>query len=331
MIQNHDGWVKVVADNIDGYEYAYVNADNKYLTVSMCLNEARTQDLKNDVINYYDNIGVSIAKDYVNIRKTSKTNGTIVGKLPGKAGCEILGESGSFYKIKSGLVTGYVSKQYIATGTKAEQLAVQYADLRAIIKIAAMKVRNGPGKNYKQWTRVTKEETYIVKTQLDGWVQIEIDDDDGYISTENNYVQVRFALDQAIPYTPASSSKSSSLRNNIKEYAVKYIGGKYVWGGNSLTTGTDCSGFVQLIYKHFGVTLPRVAKDQASKGVEVSSANKKIGDLIFYANSKGVIDHVAIYIGNNQVVHAASTKSGIRISTWNYREPSRIRNVLGNK
>ena len=326
-----DGWLKVVADNIDGYEYAYVNADSKYLTVSMCLNEARTQDLKNDVINYYDNIGVSIARDYVNIRKTAKTNGTIVGKLPGKAGCEILGESGSFYKIKSGLVTGYVSKQYIATGTKAEQLAVQYADLRAIIKIAAMKVRTGPGKNYKQWTRVTKEETYIVKTQLDGWVQIEIDDDDGYISTENNFVQVRFALDQAIPYTPVSSSKSSSLRNNIKEYAVKYIGGKYVWGGNSLTTGTDCSGFVQLIYKHFGVTLPRVAKDQASKGVEVSSANKKIGDLIFYANSKGVIDHVAIYIGNNQVVHAASTKSGIRISTWNYREPSRIRNVLGNK
>lgn len=326
-----DGWIRVLADNIDEAEYAYINADPKYLTVSMCINEARTQDLKNDVINYYDNIGVSIAKDYVNIRKTAKSNGTIVGKLPGKAGCEILGESGSFYRIKSGLVTGYVSKQYIATGTKAEQLAIQYSDLRAIIKIAAMKVRTGPGTKYKQWTRVTKEETYIVKNQLDGWVQIEIDDDDGYISTENNYVQVRYALEQAIPYTPTSNSKTSSLRNNIKEYAVKYIGGKYVWGGNSLTTGTDCSGFVQLIYKHFGVTLPRVAKDQAKKGVEVSSSNKKIGDLIFYSNSKGVIDHVAIYIGNNQVVHAASTKSGIRISTWNYREPSHIRNVLGNK
>ena len=326
-----DGWVKVLSDNIDEAEYAYINADPKYLTISMCINEARTQDLKNDVVNFYDNIGVSIARDYVNIRKTAKSNGTIVGKLPGKAGCEILGESGSFYRIKSGLVTGYVSKQYIATGTKAEQLAIQYADLRAIIKIAAMKVRTGPGTKYKQWTRVTKEETYIVKNQLDGWVQIEIDDDDGYISTENNYVQVRYALEQAIPYTPTSSSKTSSVRNNIKEYAVKYIGGKYVWGGNSLTTGTDCSGFVQLIYKHFGVTLPRVAKDQASKGVEVSSANKKIGDLVFYSNSKGVIDHVAIYIGNNQVVHAASTKSGIRISTWNYREPSHIRNVLGNK
>ena len=325
------GWIKVLSDNIDNKEYAYINADSKYLSVSMCLNEARTQDLKNDVINYYDNIGVSIAKDYVNIRKTAKANGTIVGKLPGKAGCEILGESGSFYRIKSGIVTGYVSKQYIATNDKAEQLAVQYADLRAIIKIAAMKVRTGPGKNYKQWTRVTKEETYVVKSQLDGWVQIEIDDDDGYISTENNYVEVRYALEQAIPYTPVSTSKTSSVRNNIKEYAVKYIGGKYVWGGNSLTSGTDCSGFVQLIYKHFGVSLPRVAKEQAKKGVEVSSSNKKVGDLIFYANSKGVIDHVAIYIGNNQVVHAASTRSGIRISTWNYREPAHIRNVLGNK
>ena len=63
----------------------------------------------------------------------------------------------------------------------------------------------------------------------------------------------------------------------------------------------------------------------------VSSGNKKVGDLIFYANSNGVVDHVAIYIGNNQIVHAANTKSGIKINNWNYRTPHSIRNVLGNK
>ena len=338
IVSLENGWAKVEADNIEGVSTAYINADERYLSVGKCLNEARTQDLKSDVLNYYDNIGVSIARDYVNIRKTAKANGTICGKLPGKAGCNILGESGSFYKIKSGLVTGYVSKEYIATGKRAEDLAIQYADLRAIIKTAALRVRTGPGTKFKQWTRVTKEETYIVTEQLDGWVAIEIDGSDssktankGYISTSKNYVEVRYALDQAIEFTVAPATQTTSTRGKIKNTALKYIGGKYVWGGNNLSTGVDCSGFVQAIYKQFGVSLPRVSKEQAKRGTAVSSANKKVGDLIFYANSSGVIDHVAIYIGNNQIVHAASSRVGIRISAWNYREPAAIRNVLGNK
>lgn len=327
-----NGWVKVFADNLEDVSYAYLNADNKYIEIAYCLSEARTQDLKSDVLNYYDNLGVSTARDYINIRKTAKTNGTIIGKLPGKAGCEILGESGSFYKIKSGKVTGFVSKQYLATGKRAEDLALQYADLRAIIKIAALKVRSGPGTKYKQWTTIRREETYIVTNQLDGWVEVEIDEDSdkGYISTSNNYVEVRYALDQAIEFHPATKGPTT-LRTNLKNTALKYIGGRYVWGGTSLSSGVDCSGFVQQIFKQYGVTLPRVSKEQAKVGAAVKSGSKKVGDLIFYANSSGVVDHVAIYIGNNQVVHAASTKAGIKISNWDYRTPHSIRNVLGNK
>ena len=332
LISIENNWAKVYSDNIENVQSAYISADSKYIDILFCLSEARTQDLKSDVLNYYDNIGVSTARDYINIRKTAKSNGTIIGKLPGKAGCEILGESGSFYKIKSGKVTGYVSKQYLATGKRAEDLALQYADLRAIIKIAALKVRSGPGTKYKQWTTIRREETYIVTNQLDGWVEIEIDEDSdkGYISTTNNYVEVRYALDQAIEFHPATKGPTT-LRTNIKNTALKYIGGSYVWGGNTLGAGVDCSGFVQQIFKLYGVTLPRVSKEQAKSGVAVSSGNKKVGDLVFYANSNGVVDHVAIYIGNNQVVHAASTKAGIKISNWDYRTPHSIRNVLGNK
>lgn len=332
LISIENNWAKVYSDNIENVQSAYISADNKYIDIMYCLSEARTQDLKSDVLNYYDNIGVSTARDYINIRKTAKSNGTIIGKLPGKAGCEILGESGSFYRIKSGKVTGYVSKQYLATGKRAEDLALQYADLRAIIKIAALKVRSGPGTKYKQWTTIRREETYIVTNQLDGWVEIEIDEDSdkGYISTSNNYVEVRYALDQAIEFHPATKGPTT-LRTNIKNTALKYIGGSYVWGGNTLGAGVDCSGFVQQIFKLYGVTLPRVSKEQAKSGVAVSSGNKKVGDLVFYANSNGVVDHVAIYIGNNQVVHAASTKAGIKISNWDYRTPHSIRNVLGNK
>ena len=332
LYELNDDWARVYADNIEDVEFAYISADKKYVSIEYCLSEARTQDLKSDVLNYYDNLGVSTARDYINIRKTAKTNGTIIGKLPGKAGCEILGESNGFYKIKSGKVTGYVSKQYLATGKRAEDLALQYADLRAIIKIAALKVRSGPGTKYKQWTTIRREETYIVTNQLDGWVEVEIDGDSdkGYISTSNNYVEVRYALDQAIEFHPATKGPTT-LRTNIKNTALKYIGGAYVWGGNKLGSGVDCSGFVQQIFKQYGVTLPRVSKEQAKQGVAVNSSNKKVGDLIFYANSSGVVDHVAIYIGNNQVVHAASTKTGIKISNWDYRTPHSIRNVLGNK
>ena len=327
-----DDWALVYADNIEDVEYAYISADDKYIDVAYWLSEARTQYLKSDVLNYYDNIGVSTARDYINIRKTAKSNGTIIGKLPGKAGCEILGESGSFYRIRSGKVTGYVSKQYLASGKRAEDLALQYADLRAIIKIAALKVRSGPGTKYKQWTTIMRDENYIVTNQLDGWVEIEIDGDSdkGYISTSNNYVEVRYALDTAVEFHPATKGPTT-LRTNIKNTAIKYIGGSYVWGGNTLGSGVDCSGFVQQIFKLYGVNLPRVSREQAKTGVAVSSTNKKVGDLVFYANSNGVIDHVAIYIGNNQVVHAASTKAGIKISNWDYRTPHSIRNVLGKK
>ncbi|MBP3200473.1 MAG: SH3 domain-containing protein [Lachnospiraceae bacterium] len=332
LISLEDDWAKVQADNLEDVQTAYISADSKYIEIKYCLSEARTQDLKSDVLNYYDNIGVSTARDYINVRKTAKSNGTIIGKLPGKAGCEILGESGDFYKIKSGKVTGYVTKKYLATGKRAEDLALQYADLRAIIKIAALKVRNGPGTKYKQWTTIRREETYIVTNQLDGWVEIEIDEDSdkGYISTSNNYVEVRYALEQAVEFFPATKGPTT-LRTNIKNTAIKYIGGRYVWGGTSLGSGVDCSGFVQQIFKIYGVKLPRTSRDQAKVGTAVSSGNKKVGDLIFYANSSGVIDHVAIYIGNNQIVHAANSKSGIKINNWDYRTPHSIRNVLGSK
>ena len=329
-------WFIVEADNMDDVSYAYISADSSYVAVEYCLNAARTQNLKNDVIKYYDNLGVSTTKSYLNIRKTAKDNGTVIGKLPGKGGCEILATEGNWYKIKSGLVTGYVNKQYIATGKKAEELAVKYADLRAIVKIAALKVRTGPGLKYKQWTTITREESYIVEDQLDGWIKIELDggegkDNYGYISTSKNYVQVRYALDQAIEWKVSAQAPAgvSKTRTDIKAFAIQYIGNPYLWGGTSLTNGADCSGFVQTIYKKYGVSLPRTTRDQVKKGTKVTSKEMKIGDLIFYTNSAGVVDHVAIYIGNDQIVHAASAKTGIRISKWNYRTPYAIRNVLG--
>ena len=126
------------------------------------------------------------------------------------------------------------------------------------------------------------------------------------------------------------SSSGSSGGSSVVDYATQFVGNPYVWGGTSLTNGADCSGFVQSVMKNFGISLPRTSRDQGNAGRGISSGEMRPGDLVFYTGSNGVINHVAMYIGNGQVVHASNKKTGIKISSWNYRTPARIRNVLGD-
>lgn len=117
--------------------------------------------------------------------------------------------------------------------------------------------------------------------------------------------------------------------NAIVNYAKQFIGNPYVYGGTSLTNGADCSGFVQSIYKHFGVSLPRTASAQASAGYAVSFDNLQAGDLIFYSGDGGrSITHVAIYIGNSQIIHASTPKNGIIVSSANIMVKMTARRVV---
>ena len=104
----------------------------------------------------------------------------------------------------------------------------------------------------------------------------------------------------------------------IADFALQFVGNPYVWGGTSLTSGADCSGFVQSVYRNFGISLPRVAADQAQAGTRVSLEQLQTGDLIFYADG-GAIYHVVLYLGNGQVVHASSAATGIKISPVNWQ------------
>ena len=94
----------------------------------------------------------------------------------------------------------------------------------------------------------------------------------------------------------------------VVDYATQFVGNPYVWGGTSLTNGADCSGFVQSVYANFGVSLPRTSYEQQNAGTEVSYADAQPGDLICYGG------HVAIYMGNGQIVHASNSQDGIKIS-----------------
>jgi cell wall-associated NlpC family hydrolase len=123
--------------------------------------------------------------------------------------------------------------------------------------------------------------------------------------------------------TKKTTSKEATLRKNMISYAKKFLGNRYVYGGTSLTNGTDCSGFTMRIYQKFGYKIPRTARAQASASKRISSSQKKKGDLIFYG-SGNTVTHVAMYIGNGKVIHASNRRDGIKISKWNYRRYIKI-------
>ncbi|MGB8455641.1 MAG: C40 family peptidase [Anaerocolumna sp.] len=120
--------------------------------------------------------------------------------------------------------------------------------------------------------------------------------------------------------TRESKTDSDSIRKEIVDYALQFEGNPYVWGGTSLTKGADCSGFTQSVFKDKGINIPRTSRLQAAGGRKVSFNTIKPGDLLFYRKNN-IINHVAIYIGNQKVISASSKSTGIRISEYNYREP----------
>lgn len=345
VLSEADGWVEINS--------GYISAD--YCEVKYALNEGRKLDLKAQAINQYDNLVIFKKSGYMNVRSTPENKGddNVIGKLTSKAAGDIIETLDGWYKIKSGTVTGYIAAdpELIATGQEAKDLAMQNATQMAIITTDVLNVRVEPNTDSKIWTQIVKDERYPVVDQQDGWVQIDlgsVDAEDGsqdgdekaYISTRDNNVEVRYALNEAIKFTPAKDSSSGassdgsgsstkqSRRSQLVNYALQFVGNRYVWGGTSLTNGVDCSGFTMRVMEKFGVSLPHYSGSQAQMGKKVTSATMKPGDLIFYAGSNGKVNHVAIYIGNGRIVHAASRRSGIKTSTWNYRTPVAIRSML---
>lgn len=343
ILGEQDGWIQISS--------GYISSD--YVEVREALNEARKLDLRTMVLNMYDNIGISNVNNYLNIREEPKEDSKIVGKMTSKSAGEILEttEDGGWYKIKSGPVTGYVKSDYILTGDAAEAEALEVAELMAVVSTDKLNARTEPSTDAPIWTQISNSERYIVLKQLDGWVEIELDSTSAYVATD--FVDVRYALNEAIKFTPTpveedkpssgkgsggkggvgnkpGSGAGSSKRSQIVNYAEQFLGNPYVWGGTSLTNGADCSGFTMAVMAKFGIGLPHHSGSQAGAGRSISSSEMRPGDLLFYANSGGTINHVSMYIGNGQVIHASNARDGIKISTWNYRTPTKIVNVIGD-
>ncbi|MCI8549467.1 MAG: SH3 domain-containing protein [Lachnospiraceae bacterium] len=293
----------------------------------------------------YEDVAVSQVngdEDYVNIRDAASVEGEILGKIYNNCAATIEEtvetEDGTWYRIHSGSVDGYIKAEYFITGEEAEELALKIGKMFGYVEEGGLRVRSEPTTESDIITTLWAGEKYTVVEQENGFVKLSLGDDDdgnpvvGYVAEE--YVQVYVKFDKAISLEEeqemieearrreeeAEAAKKSSARNAVVAYAKQFIGNPYVWGGSSLTNGTDCSGFTRSVMANAGIGLSRTSSAQSHDGRRVPLDSVEPGDLIFYA-SGGRIYHVALYIGGGRVIHAIDEAHGIGISSMYWTTP----------
>ncbi len=302
----------------------------------------------------FSNLVIAQVDRYVNVRAEANTESEIVGKLYDNSVGTLLSEQDGWYQIQSGKVIGYVSAEFCVTGKDAIELAKEVGTRVATVKTDALKVRKEPGLDAPVLGLVPNEEDLTVLEELEGWVKVSIEEGDGYVSAEyvelrTDFVEAESKEDEEKRLAAEAEARRAAMqaaqdaaakqRTNtaevppitggsdmgraVAEYACQFIGNPYVYGGTSLTEGADCSGFVMSVYANFGVSLPHSSKADRTQGYAVDGlANAQPGDLVCYSG------HVALYIGNGQIVHASSSKTGIIISNADYKAILAIRRIF---
>ncbi|MDD7389875.1 MAG: SH3 domain-containing C40 family peptidase [Lachnospiraceae bacterium] len=305
-----------------------------------------------DTDSSFEDVAIAQVNSYVNVRSKASTSGKVVGKMYDNTAAVIKktvnGEDGTWYYISSGSVTGYVKAAYFATGSSAAKIAADVGSPAAKVTASGLRLRksattasatltvlpqgttmsvakkNVSGKDGLTFSKITVTQNGSTKT--------------GYVAQD--YIDFCVSLKTATAVNTGSSSNSSSGSSSssgstsstgsssasagasIAATAQKYVGKlPYVWGGTSLKSGADCSGFTQSIYKLYGVSIPRTSTSQAAGGRSISRSQLQVGDLVFYKNGGSSICHVAIYIGNGKIVHEANSRDDCKISNIDYDTP----------
>ena len=211
----------------------------------------------------------------------------------------------------AGPSTGYESDM---VATVAEDVSI-YADEDENSEVVAM---------------AEKGESYdVVGKCEDSWIKDAAGQMEGYLKVQSNVMiskaeEVAAAADEFV-----EEQSNISKRQQLVDYALQFVGGRYKYGGSDPHTGVDCSGFIKYVMQHgAGVSMTRSSTSQSKQGTAISASEMQPGDLLFYGSGSS-INHVAMYIGDGKVVHASTEKTGIKTSPWNYRTPVKIVNVLG--
>ncbi len=295
----------------------------------------------------FENVVIADVNAYVNVRSLPGENGEVLGKLYDNSAGVLLGEENGWYHIQSGSITGYVKAEYCVTGEAAKELAKEVGTRLATVNCDGLYVRKEASAVSEVVRMVALKDELLVLEETDEWVKVDIEEGFGWVAKEYVELKTEFVQAESKEEERARLAKESEAREKarkaaiknaasdivitgdnemgvaVAEYAVQFVGNPYVWGGTSLTEGADCSGFVMKVYEEFGVSLPHSSAADRKQGYAVDGlANAQPGDLICYSG------HVALYIGDGQIVHAASEKSGIKIGKADYRKILAIRRIF---
>ena len=257
-----------------------------------CYTSDKTIQVKDHLVpeqkGEYSDMAFANVQSFLYIRSEPTTDSEWVGKLYPDYAAKITGPVGEWTAVESGDVTGYVKTEYILTGAEAQTYA----------------------------------ENLVTEAQQEGKEEAEAFT--YAVSRESEEAQMTQEIQGNVQQTETTevSAQPASNGQAIVDYACQFIGNPYVWGGTSLTDGADCSGFVQSVFAHFGISLPRTTYDQINAGVEVSYDQAMPGDLICYDG------HIGIYIGNGQIVNAQNPEQGIGISPATYTTILSVRRIV---
>ena len=303
--------------------------------------------------------------NYVNVRNQPSTDGEIVGKIFDGAVAEVVetaGEQGDWFRITSGNVEGYIKAEFFLYGDAATDVMEQYVNQMAQVQVERLNVREGQSTDTKRIGYIEEGEKLKVLEDCGEWLKVKYTEEkEGYVSAQyvlvleeysyaktpeeekqeiaerkkreeryNSENQEKIQAITNIVFPATAYTSNEELRKEIVNYALQYVGGKYVNGGSSLATGTDCSGFTCFIYADFGYSINRTPQGQfTNAGRSIDYSEIQPGDIICYSsNGRKSCTHVALYIGDGQIVHAANSRKGVIVGAADYDTIIGIRNVI---
>ncbi len=307
------GWIKVKYKTYTGYLSA------EYITVVSSGGNnnsggGNTGSNGNDSSTSVGSLKV-ISSGNLRMRSGPGTSYSIITSLKSGTVVKNLGASGSWCKVQYGSYTGYVSGDYVSpvndTGSSDSSNSGSSSSSYDGIKVTSngrLNMRKGAGTSYSIVTKLPSGAIAKLVSTHDNWYKVTYQGYTGYVSAD--YCKL-------VDYESASSNQnntSSSVRENVVAYAKTFLGTKYVYGGNTPESGFDCSGFVKYVLAKYGYSIPRTSASQYANTTRINKSSLKLGDLIFFGNS-GTVNHVGMYIGNNNFIHAENSKTGVCISS----------------